>query len=121
KVQNGSAFSRIVDNTITDAGLFGIYSSDSANVLIANNTIFGTGTEPLEHGIQVGGFLEAASSRNLVATNIVDHVAGDGIAVNPTNGRDKDLRALIIGNQVHDVGAHGIQVVASRNLVIGNL
>ena len=121
KVQNGSAFSRIVDNTITDSGLFGIYSSDSANVMIANNTIFGTGTGPLEHGIQVGGFLDAASSRNLVATNVIDHVAGDGIAVNPTNGRDKDLRALVIGNQIHEVGTHGIQAVASRNLVTGNL
>jgi parallel beta-helix repeat protein len=120
KVQNGSAFSRVTGNTIADAGLFGIYSSDSEGVLVSGNTIVGTGTDPLQHGIQVGGYLSDAAVRNVIATNVVAHVAGDGIAVNPTNGATSALSTLVLGNQVNAAGGHGIQLSASRSLVVGN-
>lgn len=119
-----SNFGKCVGNTITDPNLFGVYSQDSAFVVISANTISftGSGTNPNEHGIQIGGFEQAFCHHCTVEHNIIRGTSGYGISVAPTGAAGAQLFTVISGNNCSNCAQGGVLLFrVSRNTVIGNI
>ena len=121
----GSIYVSVIDNVVADAGIWGIFTSHSDDVLIENNTVSGSRRE---HGIYVSNSVNYPVVRcNTVFDNHMCGIHLNGDASQGGNGLITN--ALIENNIIHDNGVGGGSAIncdgvqnsiIRRNLLYGN-
>jgi len=105
----GCTRNRILGNTITNTGRGGIFGDHSAELVIRNNRVSGTGGAGL--GIEIGG----GCSRSLVENNAVDHW------ISVDQGSQSAVRRNLVGSGDNTLKGCGIEVIACNVVVTDNL
>ena len=105
----GCVRNQVLGNTITNTGRGGIFGDHSAELVIRNNRVSGSGGEGL--GIEIWG----GCPRSLIENNAVNH----WISVN--QGTQSAVRRNLVGASDNSLKGYGIEIIARDVVVTDNL
>ena len=105
----GSGRNRVERNIIRATGRGGIFGDHSAELVIRNNQVSGSGGEGL--GIEIWG----GCPRSLIEDNVVDHW------ISVDQGNQSAVRRNIVGVEDDSLKGYGIEIIASDVIVTDNL
>jgi parallel beta-helix repeat protein len=105
----GCVRNRVLGNTITNTGRGGIFGDHSAELVIRNNRVSGSGGEGL--GIEIWG----GCPRSLIENNAVDHW------ISVDQGHQSAVRRNLVGASDNTLKGYGIEIIARDVVVTDNL
>ena len=105
----GSVRNRVQRNVIRNTGRGGIFGDHSAELIIRNNHVSGSGGEGL--GIEVWG----GCPRSLIEDNVVDHW------ISVDQGNQTAVRRNVIGTDDGTLKGYGIEIIARDIVVTDNI
>jgi hypothetical protein len=105
----GSVRNRVERNIIRTTGRGGIFGDHSAELVIRNNQVSGSGGEGL--GIEIWG----GCPRSLIEDNVVDHW------ISVDQGNQSAVRRNVVGIEDDSLKGFGIEIIASDVVVTDNL
>ena len=105
----GSVRNQVIGNVIHNTGRGGIFGDHSAELIIRNNRVSGSGGEGL--GIEIWG----GCPRSLIEDNVLDHwLSVDG-------GHQSAVRRNVIGTDDGTLKGYGIEIIARDVVVTDNV
>lgn len=105
----GSVRNQVERNVIRDTGRGGIFGDHSAELVIRNNQVSGSGGEGL--GIEIWG----GCPRSLIEDNLVDHW------ISVDQGNQSAVRRNVVGTDDGTLKGYGIEIIASDVVVTDNV
>jgi parallel beta-helix repeat protein len=105
----GCVRNQVLGNTITNTGRGGIFGDHSAELVIRNNRVSGSGGEGL--GIEIWG----GCPRSLIENNAVDHW------ISVDQGTQSAVRRNLVGYGDNTLKGYGIEIIARDVVVTDNV
>ncbi|HEX2973812.1 MAG TPA: right-handed parallel beta-helix repeat-containing protein, partial [Tepidisphaeraceae bacterium] len=105
----GCVRNRVQGNVVRNTGRGGIFGDHSAELIIRNNTVSGSGGEGL--GIEIWG----GCPRSLIEDNVVDHW------ISVDQGNQSAVRRNIVGTEDGTLKGYGIEIIARDMVVTDNI